>query len=268
MDNLRISEAAQALKQCKSQGLSYYDASQSLVKQGYTQEEIEQASYQFQYSDADVNKDTTPISSVDQEASRAMAQDEMINKTRSNFYKDTTLRILGGRGMAGRYFGARAVSDFATLKDLEQNQLGNSSTTAPNGSGRVFQRNRAIRYYAILSLVPLVFLVPYFFKLLRGVAPLLSGHDHAGLVMTSLYLWSLFGCVAYITIAALLLLAHKEVTIIRGIYIILGIEVAIFLLMALVLRSLPIIAIGFITLLPGYFISRQVGILSQLHPSK
>ena len=43
--------AIAALKAAKAQNLSYFDASQSLLKQGFTQEELEQASYQFPYTE-------------------------------------------------------------------------------------------------------------------------------------------------------------------------------------------------------------------------
>ncbi|HET8708749.1 MAG TPA: hypothetical protein VFL85_00545 [Candidatus Saccharimonadales bacterium] len=46
-------DAVSALKVAKSQGLTYYEASQALLKQGYTQSQIEQASYQFPYTDID-----------------------------------------------------------------------------------------------------------------------------------------------------------------------------------------------------------------------
>jgi hypothetical protein len=268
MDNQRVTAATQQLKQCKSQGLNYYDAKQTLAKMGFSQEEVEQASYQFPYSDvAPSNIEASPSDAkLNQVFSEAVAQQETKDNTKQNLYKDAALGFLGGRSLMGKYYGTKAISDYTTLKDLEQSQENKTESQIGNQQDKtVFQRNRAVRYYTILTLLPVIFLAPYFIGLIRNVPSLLFGHHHIGLAFFSMYLWSLLGCVAYLSMATLLLLARRESSIIKGIYIIMGLETIVFVAMAIVLKSMPIIALGVISLLPGYYISRRVGLLSQLH---
>jgi hypothetical protein len=52
MNNEKLTCIVDLLKQAKSNGLTSYQATQSLLQQGYLADEIEQASYQFRYSDA------------------------------------------------------------------------------------------------------------------------------------------------------------------------------------------------------------------------
>lgn len=52
MDNSRTEAAINMLKQCKVQRMTYYEATQVLMQQGFTEEEIDDASDQFVYSDA------------------------------------------------------------------------------------------------------------------------------------------------------------------------------------------------------------------------
>jgi hypothetical protein len=268
----RLGQAVEALKAAKAQGLSYYDATQNLTKQGFTPEEVEQASYQFPYSDAeqtDSNAYSGSNPSMNQAFAEAVVHDEAVDNAKQELHKDAALGILGGKGLVGGYYGNKAVGDYAALKDLEKN-----GQTAPikqnvvhESNGRVFTRNRAIRYYAFLSLVPLVLLAPYcigLFSNLPSIATALTHHhDAASLGSIGLYLWSAAGYMMYICIALLLFLAHRESTIIKTIYIIMGIDFALFVLFAIIFKSPEFLVFGLITLVPSYWISKRVGLLLQ-----
>src|SRR6266487_962244 len=64
MENPRLDMAINLLKQCKARGMQYYDAAQGLAKQGFSQEEIEQASNRFPYSSI-APADNNPIKSAE-----------------------------------------------------------------------------------------------------------------------------------------------------------------------------------------------------------
>lgn len=270
--NTRIDAAVQALKQCKAQGLAYYDASQTLAKQGFSQGEIEQASTQFIYSDATApNVGSTPQeTSLDQEFAEAATKDKVEDITRQALQKDMLLGFLGGRSAAGRYYGAKVVRDYAALKDLEQtDKTGQSNPNNPSQLGtRVYQRHRIVKYYAMLALVPIIFAVLNLLATMAGALKSVgAGQGHGGLQLNdiNLYIGPLIICAVCGSIAALLLLARKESTITRAIYMLLGFDLLVFLAFALIFRSLTFVIIGLLTVLPGYWISRRVGLLSQLN---
>ncbi len=50
-ESIRIAEVVTLLKHCKQEGLSYYNATEWIEQKGYTIEEVQQASYQFVYTD-------------------------------------------------------------------------------------------------------------------------------------------------------------------------------------------------------------------------
>jgi len=264
---VRLQSAVDLLKQCKTEGLKYHDATQVLMKQGFSQEEIEHASYEFPYSDAESPNpgDIVPRDASDQSFAKAVIREKAIDSKKRNLYKDIVLGLFGGRSIVGRYYGTKTISDYAALKDLEANTLDGSSQ---NGT-RVFQRHRVVRYYAILALLPLIFLVPYFVGLMLHAIPiLLQGRNHASLVTTSLLLWSALGSAAYIYIVCLLFFARKEATIVRSIYVMMGLETVAFVLAAIVARSSFWIVVGAATLIPGYWISSRVGLLSAIKAEK
>jgi hypothetical protein len=72
--------AVVALKKAKSKGLTYYEATRTLIDQGYTESQIEQASYQFEYTDIDTpdEKSKVPLSPA---ASIAFGEAVMKEKT-------------------------------------------------------------------------------------------------------------------------------------------------------------------------------------------
>jgi len=268
MDNTRIVNAAALLRQCKTQGLKYYDATQVLAKQGFSQEEIEQASLQFPYSDpspAGTNSGGASVGdSMNQAFAEAVTNEEAIDNTKKELAEDAGLGLLGGRSLVGQYFGSKAITDYAALKDLQAQQHGTLQPTGP----RVFQRHRAVKYYAILSLAPLIFLVPYMIELLRGIVPLtgslLTHHSRMSAALIGLYVWSAVGCVTYACMAVLLFVARKEATLIKFMYGLFISEFLVCLVMALLLRSVGMIIVGILITLPAYWISKRVGLLSQL----
>lgn len=267
----KLGNAVAALKAAKAQNLSYYDASQSLLKQGFTQEELEQASYQFPYTEipqpSSNNASSDP--SLNQAFAEGVVHEEAIDNAKQELHKDIGMGLLGG-SLVGSYFGNKAIGDYAALKDLEKNGPTDSiqQNTSSQSGRRVFQRNRAIRYYAYISLVPLVLLAPYCLGLVLNLpfvlTALLHHHDAASVASIGFYLWSAAGYLAYICIAALLFLAHNEATIVKTIYIIMGIDAALFVTFAVLFKSPSFLIFGLITLLPSFWISKRVGLLLQL----
>jgi hypothetical protein len=268
----RLSQAVAVLKEAKDQGLSYYDATQSLTKQGFSQEEIEQASYQFPYSDAaqpDTNAFTSDPS-VNQAFAEGVVHEEAVDNAKQELHHDVALGLLGGRSLVGSYNENKAIGDYVALKELEKN-----GQTAPiaqdelqKGGDRVFVRNRAIRIYALISLIPLILLAPYCLGLVLNlhsvVSALIHHHNATELGSIGFYLWSAAGYLAYICIALLLFLARNESIIVKTIYTIMGIDFAFFVIFAVLFRSPTFLVFGLITLIPGYWISRRVGLLLQL----
>ncbi|HSX06663.1 MAG TPA: hypothetical protein VLG92_03015 [Candidatus Saccharimonadia bacterium] len=271
MDN-RQAQAVERLRNAKSQGLSYYDATQSLAKQGFTQEEIKQASYRFPYNEAAQTADSTSSSATaDQVFAEAVVHEEAIDNARQELHKDVAKGLLGGRSIFGGYYQNKAIGDYTALKDLEQGKSldsPNDVTQNANSGNRVFQRNRAIRIYAFLSLIPLLFLTPYFIlmfpNLSRVVDYLFHHHTATAFASVGMYLWSAGGYIAYISIALVLFFAHKESTIIRTIYAVIGADLALFVLFAILFKSPVFLGFGVISVLPALWISRRVGLLMQL----
>lgn len=222
MPDPRLDAAVRALKQCHEERLTYYDATQALLKAGFNQAEIAQASDVYTYSE-----DSVPAA---------------------------TTQTAGDQLLAGAEVHDEAV--ISAKKDLEATGT------------RVFERNRAVRYYLILSLLPLVFVLPFFIDVLRGVGPfaesIVEHHSHQGSGFLVLYLWSAVGCLMYVYMAALLRLARSESTITKGIYVVLAVNLVLFIASTLVFKSAAFVIVGIAMLLPGLWISRRVGSLSQL----
>lgn len=267
-------QAIESLKAAKAQGLTYYDATQSLLKQGFTQEEIEQASYQFPYSEAaPVNSsDASQNVSVNQAFAEAVVHEEAIDNAKQELHEDAARGLLGGRSLFGSYYKNKAIGDYAALKNLENNKptdgLSGNEQAVPFAGGRVFSRNPAIRIYAFISLIPLVVLGPYFFLLIRNAPSithaLFHAHGIAAFTTLGMYLWSAGGYFAYICIAALLFFAHKTSTITRAIYVIMGVSCALFALFAFITKLPTLLVFGIITMIPAFWISKRVGLLAQL----
>ena len=78
-------DAVSALKTAKSQGLTYYEATQALLKQGYAQSEIEQASYQFPYTNIeapDQNAQVQLSSTASQAFGEAIVKEKTLDHLR------------------------------------------------------------------------------------------------------------------------------------------------------------------------------------------
>ena len=261
MVNQRIDDVVNALKQCKAQGLTYYDATQTLAKQGFNQEEIEQASYQFPYSDAaqpDSNGDASGAN-LNQAFAEAVVHQEAVDNTKQELHKDIAFGLLGGRGLFGQYFSSKAVSDYAALKDLEKNRQGDPSgqTSSQQSGARVFQRHRAVKYFAILSLLPVVGFLQYIVIVIPKLQQ--SHQKHLSTIIVPLCAYA-----AYMSVPLVLFFAKKEATIVKVIYLLMGLEFLIFVAMAILFKSTIFVIVGLVILLSGYWISKRVGLLSQL----
>lgn len=91
------SNAVIALKAAKSQSLTYYEATQTLLKQGFTQSEIRQASYQFPYTEIsapDQNSQAQLTSTDSQELGEAIVKEKALDhlrEERDNAYLKSAL---------------------------------------------------------------------------------------------------------------------------------------------------------------------------------
>jgi hypothetical protein len=270
----RVDQAVALLKDSKAKGLSYYDATQSLAKQGFTPAEIEQASYRFTYSDADPAKENEQLPpTANQAAAEEIVHEEAVESAKSDMRKDIGLSLLGGRSLFGSYFRSKAISDYAAYKDLENKD----PLSQPDNSGSaqaaaikpyVFQRHTAVKIYGLLSFVPLLVLAPYVLPSIGSLPhifiALVRHHDRQSLALYGMFLWMVAGVLSYACIPVLLFLSKKEQTISNGIYIIMAVDALFFALIALIGRQPILLVYGLILLLPEYWISRRVGLLSQL----
>jgi len=119
----------------------------------------------------------------------------------------------------------------------------------------------------MLALLPIGFAVLNLLATIGGaVKSAATGSGHVGLPLNdlNLYIAPLIICVVCGSMAALLLLARKESTIKRAIYLLLGFDIVVFVILAAIFRSLIFVILGVLTLLPDYWISKKVGLLSQL----
>ncbi len=247
--------------------MSYHDATQRLGDQGFNKDEIAHASYQFPYSTEAAEATTSHSSSLDHAFAKGVVHQEAIDAKKKDATKSLALGFLAP-GFIGRYFSTKAVGEFAGLRELrDQDTLGGPKTPVKEG-GRVSQRNRAIRYFAILGLVSLVLAVPalaanarQFFETLEAI---FRNPEQISPIGTSLSMWPAVVLVASVAFVSLLFFARKESTIIAGTYGLLLLELSVFIIIAVMCRSpLPLI-IGALAVLPNYWISRRVGILSHL----
>lgn len=94
--------AVAALKQAKSEGLSYYDATQSLLKQGYSQQDIEQAAYQFTYNDPPADGQDAAIK-LTGEAAKVFGETTAREQTLEYLRKDRDDAIIKAMFL-GRFF--------------------------------------------------------------------------------------------------------------------------------------------------------------------
>jgi len=268
----RTAQAVVALKAAKSQGLSYYDATQNLAKQGFNQQEIEQASYQFPYSDASPADVSTPSQSTnaDQAFAEGVVHQEALENTKHELHKDIALGLLGGRGIIGSYFETKAVSDYAEYKDLKQNKPEQTTDETPNTSSgtRVYQRHRIVKYYAYMSLLVPFFIIPTILLNFRssqmGINVLANSSSSGRQLIDGIYIWWITVLLSYIFIASTLFLAKKESSIINSIYIVMALNALLFLGLTLVWKSPIFLILGVLTIVPNYFINKRVGLLSQL----
>lgn len=94
-------DAVSALKVAKSQGLTYYEASQALLKQGYTQSQIEQASYQFPYTEVDAPNENAQAQ-LSAAASQAFGEAIVKEKTLDHLHEERDNAFLRS-ALFGRY---------------------------------------------------------------------------------------------------------------------------------------------------------------------
>lgn len=123
MEDQRTATAINLLKQSKAQGKSYYEATQVLAQKGYSQVEIEQASYQFPYTDvtgaptdgASAPRSTPPASPDN----AANADDAMIQEAKEQVTKDFWYSFIP---IIGAYYKTRRVGDYARYESLKTGQ--------------------------------------------------------------------------------------------------------------------------------------------------
>ncbi len=265
--NHRINEAVAQLKKAKSDGLTYHDAANRLMKQGFSQDEVAHAAYQFPYSADAAESAPSSSSSIDHAFAKGIVHQEAIDTKKRESIKSLILGLLAP-SVIGRYFSTKAVSEFAALRDLrEQDALGEPKRPKTE-IGRVSQRNRAIRYFAILGLASLVFCAPALFigagLFAETVLSIFRSPEQVSPVGASLSLWPVAVSAASIAFVALLFFAKKEASIVIGSYCLLVLEFSVFIIIAFMSKSPLPLMIGVLAILPNYWISRRVGILSHL----
>src|ERR1700683_4661441 len=116
VDDSRTTAAVDLLKECKKQGLSYSDATQALMEQGFTQSEIEQASYQFIYSDPLSTTIPNQSASQDEPLNERADRDIAIQAAKEQRNKDSWLQFIPIVGGYYRFKTAKDISDYETLK--------------------------------------------------------------------------------------------------------------------------------------------------------
>ncbi len=104
----RQAQAVEPLKNAKAQGLNFYEATQGMRKQDFTQLEIEQVSYQFLYSDAapPTDNDSAVSKAVNQAFAEAIVHQEAIDNAKQELHEDVAKTLLGGNSLLGDYYGA------------------------------------------------------------------------------------------------------------------------------------------------------------------
>jgi hypothetical protein len=120
MDNSRVAAAINLLRQCKAQGKSYYEATELLQRQGYSQTEIEQASDQFPYTSVAIPRadDSTPSNPTPgQLANYGIDSKEVeLKAAKQKLWKDYWYQFIP---FVGTFYKARKIGDFTTYESLK-----------------------------------------------------------------------------------------------------------------------------------------------------
>jgi hypothetical protein len=169
----RKAKAVSALKSAKSRNLKYYDATQELLSQGFTQTEVEDASQQFVYSDASPagNEAINPGSlQLDQALAVGVIHQEAVDQAKSQLARDAGLGLMPGshHGVFSSHGTLQDAEALAELKHGEGNtQLGEQASLPGPGLNRAEQNSiafdpvsttvisqvRSLRYFVIYGAI-------------------------------------------------------------------------------------------------------------------
>jgi hypothetical protein len=110
----RLDSAVNLLKQCRSQGKTYHDATQALAQQGYSQQEIEQASYRFPYNlgDSQAEDSPPPKSNLTEDDVHEIELDE----SKQQLNRDYWYQFIP---IVGAYYKTKRVNDYAKYESLK-----------------------------------------------------------------------------------------------------------------------------------------------------
>jgi hypothetical protein len=177
-DNSRLETAISLLRQCKADGKSYFEATQTLVQQGYSQLEIEQASYQFPYSNIGAGGDKVPQDlsrqpvdgkNIDDESKLLEAKDKL---NRDYWYSFIPI--------VGSFFKTKRIGDYIEFGALKTGRSRLTATTiwvaamiigafvtlvvAPRVVGLFSKNSTALYLSHYIGLILTIFLLMFIFR--------------------------------------------------------------------------------------------------------
>ena len=119
MENTRLEASVSSLKKCKAEGKTYYEATQILAQQGYSQAEIEQASYQFPYttiSPADSeNNPAQNLLQLQPTDSKEVEHEIELQQTKQQLRQDYWYSFIP---IVGAFYRTKRVGDYTKYESL------------------------------------------------------------------------------------------------------------------------------------------------------
>ncbi|MGV9001807.1 MAG: hypothetical protein ACOH18_02530 [Candidatus Saccharimonadaceae bacterium] len=261
--NERLKKATEYFKKVDAQEISFSEARQSLLKDGYSEDEISEAI--AEYSDNKPVIQKKPDAIVD-EATLAIANRKVTFITEKSLQQDqiesAAMSFLVPNNYAKNYFFTKFLKSHADAKNIDEN-----GKIGPTEGKRLYERYRFIQYNGRLSVVILILGLivagPSLLNIvLQAYWSVTRGHLEPGIVI--LFVVALLGWFPMLTMPLVLYFAKKESTLkayVIGLCIIPGI---VGIILGLIIQNYIIAGLSLLFIVYSLWQSNRVGILSVL----
>ncbi len=167
------------LKQCKAEGKTYYESQQLLTQQGYSQAEIEQASYQFPYSGITSTEPSPAQNPVAPQPTNAqeIGKDIELQTAKQKMNQDYWYGMIP---IIGTFFRYKRIGDYANYESLKTGQ----------------HKSNVVLIWIMVMIVGFVlavFVAPWLVGLVTDSSLLIYVSHYVGVLVAVLLLMYIFG---------------------------------------------------------------------------